>query len=32
MSGRPGLGFPYPDFLLSDQAVEGVKSGRKAKL
>ncbi|KAI9810145.1 MAG: hypothetical protein M1827_006671 [Pycnora praestabilis] len=28
----PGAGFQYPDFLLSDEAVSGVKGGKKAKL
>lgn len=29
---RAGAGFPYPGFLLSNQSVTGVKTGRKAKL
>ncbi|KAI9755971.1 MAG: hypothetical protein M1815_004332 [Lichina confinis] len=29
---RAGTGFPYPDFLLSNQSVTGVKTDRKAKL
>ncbi|KAI9715665.1 MAG: putative secondary metabolism biosynthetic enzyme [Candelaria pacifica] len=28
----PGAGFEYPDFLLTDQAVSGVKGRKKAKL
>ncbi|MCJ1231696.1 hypothetical protein MMC12_008375 [Toensbergia leucococca] len=28
----PGAGFTYPDFLLSDSVVSGVKGGKKAKL
>lgn len=28
----PGSGFRYPDFLLADTAVTGVKGGKKAKL
>ncbi|KAL9103131.1 MAG: hypothetical protein Q9187_009044 [Circinaria calcarea] len=31
-SGNPGAGFEYPDFLLSEEAVSGVKGGKKAKL
>lgn len=27
-----GGGFPYPDFLLSDQPVTGVKATKKSKL
>ena len=27
-----GAGFQYPDFLLSDTAVTGVKGGKRAKL
>ncbi|KAI9719663.1 MAG: hypothetical protein M1812_003434 [Candelaria pacifica] len=30
--GNPGAGFQYPDFLLTDQAVSGVKGGKKSKL
>ncbi|KAI9789374.1 MAG: hypothetical protein M1835_001702 [Candelina submexicana] len=30
--GNPGAGFQYPDFLLADQAVSGVKGGKKSKL
>jgi len=33
MGMQPGKGnFVYPDFLLTDEEVKGVKSGRKAKL
>ncbi|KAE9979612.1 hypothetical protein EG328_000779 [Venturia inaequalis] len=33
MGMQPGKGdFQYPDFLLTDEEVKGVKSGRKAKL
>ena len=28
----PGSGFQYPDFLLSDEVVTGVKGGKKSKL
>ena len=28
----PGAGFKYPDFLLSDEVVTGVKGGKKSKL
>ncbi|SMQ48568.1 unnamed protein product [Zymoseptoria tritici ST99CH_3D7] len=31
-SGAAEKGWAYPDFLISGKAVEGVKSGRKAKL
>lgn len=31
-SGNPGTGFVYPEFLLSEEAVTGVKGGKKAKL
>ena len=31
-SGSPGAGFKYPDFLLSDEVVTGVKGGKKSKL
>ena len=31
-STGPGQEFQYPDFLLSDAAVTGVKGGKKAKL
>lgn len=30
--GTPGTGFKYPDFLLSDEIVSGVKGTKKAKL
>ena len=30
--GNPGVGFQYPDFLLSDETVSGVKGTKKAKL
>lgn len=30
-SSSPGLAFQYPDFLLSDQQITGVR-GRKPKL
>jgi hypothetical protein len=30
--GDPGSGFEYPDFLLSDEVVTGVKGGKKSKL
>ncbi|KAI9852594.1 MAG: hypothetical protein M1838_000248 [Thelocarpon superellum] len=30
--GDPGSGFEYPDFLLRDEVVTGVKGGKKAKL
>lgn len=29
---RPGSDFVYPDFLLSDEAVTGVKGGKTSKL
>ena len=28
----PGGGFQYPDFLLGDEVVTGVKGGKKSKL
>lgn len=28
----PGNGFKYPDFLLADEVVKGVKGGKKSKL
>jgi len=32
-TGRgPGSGFKYPDFLLGDEVVTGVKGGKKSKL
>ena len=31
-SANPGAGFPYPDFLLKDEVITGVKGGKKAKL
>ena len=31
-ASNPGKGFRYPDFLLSDEVVEGVKGAKKAKL
>ncbi|KAK0513346.1 hypothetical protein JMJ35_004332 [Cladonia borealis] len=31
-SANPGAGFPYPDFLLKDEVVTGVKGEKKAKL
>lgn len=31
-SSGPGSGFKYPDFLLSDEMVTGVKGGKKSKL
>ena len=31
-SANPGSEFPYPDFLLSGEAVSGVKGGKKSKL
>jgi len=31
-SQGPGGQFAYPDFLLSDEAVSGVKGGKKSKL
>ena len=32
MAGNPGSGFRYPDFLLNDEVVTGVKGMKKAKL
>jgi peroxisomal 2,4-dienoyl-CoA reductase len=29
---NPGSGFKYPDFLLADEVVTGVKGGKKSKL
>lgn len=29
---NPGSGFKYPDFLLSDEPVSGVKAAKKSKL
>ncbi|MCJ1298816.1 hypothetical protein MMC08_001606 [Hypocenomyce scalaris] len=29
---NPGSGFSYPDFLLMDETISGVKGGKKAKL
>lgn len=29
---NPGSGFKYPDFLLGDEVVTGVKGGKKSKL
>ncbi len=31
-ASSPGSGFSYPDFLLSDEDVTGVKGGKKTKL
>lgn len=31
-SNSPGSGWEYPDFLLSEEEVKGVKGGKKAKL
>jgi len=31
MVSQPGSGFKYPEFLLSDKPIEGVKSGKKNK-
>ena len=31
-SAGPGAGFKYPDFLLGDEVVTGVKGGKKSKL
>ena len=31
-AGNPGSGFVYPDFLLKDEVITGVKGGKKAKL
>ncbi|KAL2055601.1 hypothetical protein ABVK25_003843 [Lepraria finkii] len=31
-SSNPGSAFPYPDFLLNDEAITGVKGGKKSKL
>lgn len=31
-SSNPGAGFRYPDFLLSDEIVSGVKGSKKSKL
>ena len=30
--GNPGSGFEYPDVLLADKPISGVKGGKKAKL
>lgn len=30
--GNPGSGFQYPEFLLKDEPIAGVKGGKKAKL
>ena len=30
-ASNPGSGFQYPDFLLSDEVVTGVKGGKKDK-
>jgi len=32
MSMNPGSGFQYPDFLLSDEVVSGVKGMKKSKI
>ena len=29
---NPGSGFTYPDFLLADEPISGVRGGKKAKL
>lgn len=31
-SSTPGLGFIYPDFLLRDEVISGVKGMKKSKL
>lgn len=31
-SADPGAGFVYPEYLLDERGIEGVKTGRKAKL
>lgn len=31
-ASSPGSGFDYPDFLLADEVVTGVKGGKQSKL
>jgi len=32
MSMNPGSGFQYPDFLLGDEVISGVKGMKKSKI